>query len=113
MVSLFRIGFAVIVAALLVSSPLAWAGEEDGSRIVITSPKDGAVVDGKSLELTYELTKGHHAHHAHVYLNGAYQKGFKGTFTNLPPGTHEIKVVAATDDHKGLAAEAKVTVTVQ
>jgi len=49
-------------------------------------------------------------HHAHRYLDGQYQKGFKGTFTNLPAGKHEIKVVAATDDHKTLAAESVVII---
>jgi hypothetical protein len=88
-------------------------GEDDGSHIVITSPADGAMVEGESVDLTYELTKGGKAHHAHVYLDGKYQKGFKGTFTNLPAGTHHIKVVAATDDHKGLAAEASVTIEVK
>ncbi len=91
----------------------AQAGEDDGSKITITAPADGATVDGASLELKYELAKGAKAHHAHVFLDGKYQKGFKGTFTNLPAGKHEIKVVAATDEHKTLAAESAVTITVK
>ncbi len=89
------------------------AGEDDGSTVVITAPTDGATVDGALVDLKYELAKGAKAHHAHVYLDGQYQKGFKGTFTNLPSGKHDIKVVAATDDHKGLAAEASITITVK
>lgn len=33
----------------------------------------------------------------------------EGPFTSRPVGTHEIQVVAATDDHKTLAAESVVT----
>jgi hypothetical protein len=89
------------------------AGEDDGSKISIVAPANGATVDGASVELKYELAKGAKAHHAHVYLDGQYQKGFKGTFTNLPAGKHEIKVVAATDEHKTLAAESAVTIEVK
>jgi hypothetical protein len=85
---------------------------DDGSHIQITAPKNGETV-GSSFELKYELHAGSQAHHAHVYLDGQYQKGFKGTFTNVPPGSHEIKVVAANKDHKTLPASATVTVTVK
>ena len=106
--------FRVICFLGAISVPLSvQAGEDDGSKIVITAPADGSTVDGGSVELKYELAKGAKAHHAHVYLDGQYQKGFKGMFTNLPAGTHEIKVIAATDDHKGLAAESVVTIQVK
>ncbi len=118
--NLSRLGLGTALGFYVLIAPLAWStaqAEEprgdDGSKIVITSPTEGAVVNGESLDLKYELTKGGKAHHAHVYLDGQYQKGFKGTFTNLPAGKHEIKVVAATDDHKGLAAEAAVTIEVK
>ncbi|MBX3238039.1 MAG: hypothetical protein KF814_17980 [Nitrospiraceae bacterium] len=114
------LGHRIVLIVCLALAPLAWStarAEEprgdDGSKIVITSPAEGAVVNGESVDLKYELTKGGKAHHAHVYLDGQYQKGFKGTFTNLPAGRHEIKVVAATDDHKGLAAESAVTIEVK
>ena len=87
-----------------------------GARLTIAVdvvPENGAVVKGDMLELKYELAKGQHATHAHVYLDGQYQKGFSGTFKGLAPGKHEIKVVAANHDHKALAAEAVVTVDVQ
>ncbi|MDF0643738.1 MAG: hypothetical protein P0111_06875 [Nitrospira sp.] len=107
---------AIVLGGVLAVSGVAsavFAGDEDGSKVTITAPADGATVDGASLDLKYELAKGVKAHHAHVYLDGQYQKGFKGTFTNLPPGKHEIKVVAATDDHKMLAAESVVTIEVK
>ena len=105
----------ILVGCLTLTAPLsgAVAGEEDGSKVTITAPANGATVEGSSVEIKYELVKGAKAHHAHVYLDGQYQKGFKGTFTNLPVGKHEIKVVAATDDHKTLAAESVVTVEVK
>lgn len=105
------LGVGLVIMAVAPFTVLA--GEDDGSKIMITMPADGATVDGASVELKYELAKGAKAHHAHVYLDGQYQKGFKGTFTNLPAGKHDIKVVAATDDHKGLAAEAAITITVK
>ncbi len=103
---------AVLVGAAVASVPAVFAEEGHGS-IVITSPQEGAVVDGKQLELKYEQTKGGQAHHAHVYLDGVYQKGFKGIFAEIPPGKHEIKVVAATDEHKALSTEAVVHIEVK
>ena len=57
--------------------PAAKPPVEDGSKIMITSPKDGEEVDD-SFELKYELTKGSQATHVHVYVDGQYQKGFSG-----------------------------------
>jgi hypothetical protein len=88
------------------------AAEDDGSRITITSPKDGEVV-GDTFELNYELVKGSKAAHAHVYLDGKYQKGFDGTFKGVPKGKHEIKVAAATEKHDVLAASQAITVEVK
>ena len=105
-------GLLAMTVAMGMGAPV-WAGEEDGSQIKIVSPENGAVVKGDMLELKYELAKGQHATHAHVYLDGQYQKGFSGTFKGLTPGKHEIKVAAANHDHKTLAAEAAVTIDVQ
>lgn len=86
--------------------------KDDGSHIAITAPKDGDTV-GQTFDLKYDLHAGSAAHHAHVYLDGQYQKGFKGTFTNVAPGKHEIKVQAANHDHKLLPAAAVVQVEVK
>ena len=102
-----------VMAVMMAAGVPAWAGEEDGSQIKIVIQENGAVVKGDQLELKYELAKGEHATHAHVYLDGQYQKGFSGTFKGLTPGKHEIKVVAANHDHKVLAAEAAVSIDVQ
>ena len=107
-------GFCAIlftVGVMLSAGPL-FAETDDGSHIKITSPKDGATV-GETVELTYELTKGSKAAHAHVYLDGEPQKKFPGTFKGLSKGKHAIKVQAATHDHDHLAATDTITVEVQ
>jgi len=85
---------------------------EDGSTIMIVAPQDGDVV-GETFDLKYELTKGSQAGHAHVYLDGQYQKGFGGTFKGVAPGKHQITVIGATKDHKPVAATQTVTVEVK
>lgn len=111
MKGLMRAGSAFVFGVVMAMSSVALASED--GQITITSPQEGAVVDGASFDLKFEQTKQGKANHAHVFLDGQYQKGFKGTFTNVPAGKHEIKVVAATDDHKSLATEAIVHVEVK
>lgn len=104
--------------ALIVFSALgggafpALAVEDDGSKITITGPKNGDTV-GETFPLTYDLDKGSKAAHAHVYLDGKYQKGFDGTFKDVSKGQHEITVTAATHDHKLLAATQTISVEVK
>ena len=114
MLKLFICGLIAMIALLGVQGGIspALAAEDDGSTITITSPKDGDMV-GETFELKYELVKGSKAAHAHVYLDGKYQKGFDGTFTGVPKGKHEIKVAAATGKHDVLAASQSITVEVQ
>lgn len=112
-----RIGFMGLGIALvgcLSGAPVFAADQpiEDGSKIMITSPKDGEKV-GDSFELKYELTKGSQAAHAHVYLDNQYQKGFPGAFKGLSKGKHQITVTGATKDHALLAATQTITVEVQ
>lgn len=84
----------------------------DGSAITITSPQNGHTV-GSSFDLTYALRKGVKADHAHVYFDGKYQKGFKGTFTNVSSGRHTITVKVATHDHDMLNISDSVDVIVK
>lgn len=112
-----RIGFMGLGIALvgaLSGAPVfaADASIEDGSKIMITSPKDGDKVSD-SFELKYELTKGSQAAHAHVYLDDQYQKGFPGSFKGLAKGTHQVTVTGATKDHGLVAATQTITVEVQ
>src|SRR2546421_11260185 len=101
--NLFMFGLIAMIALLGVQGGIspALTGEDDGSQITITAPKDGDAV-GDTFELMYELVKGSKAAHAHVYLDGKYQKGFDGMFRDVPKGKHEIKVTAATAKHDGL-----------
>jgi len=102
------LGGAPVFAADKPAKPLI----EDGSKVMITSPKDGDEVDD-SFELKYELTKGSQAVHAHVFVDNEYQKGFQGTFKGLSKGTHQITVTGATKDHALVAASQTITVEVQ
>ncbi len=89
-----------------------WAAIDDGSQVTIVSPENGAVVSS-DVEVKYELTKGDKATHVHCFVDGEYQKGWKGTVKGMSKGSHEIKVVAADEDHHTLAAESAVTVEVE
>ena len=116
-----RIGFMVlgIVLASCLSGAPVFAEDkpakppiEDGSKVMITSPKDGDKVSD-SFELKYELTKGSQAAHAHVFVDNQYQKGFTGAFKGLAKGTHQITVTGATKDHALVAASQTITIEVQ
>ena len=112
-----RIGFMGLGIALvgcLTGAPVFPADKpiEDGSKIMITSPKDGDKVSD-SFDLKYELTKGSQAAHAHVFLDDQYQKGFSGAFKGVSRGTHQITVKGATKDHALVTATHSITVDVQ
>ena len=85
---------------------------EDGSKIMITSPKNGDKVND-NFDLKYELTKGSQAAHAHVFVDNQYQKGFTGSFKGLAKGMHQITVTGATKDHALVAASQTITIDVQ
>lgn len=111
----FRV-LCVSIFAALVAPAIGMSADEalkdDGTHIQITAPKDGESV-GQTFDLKYDLHAGSQAHHAHVYLDGQYQKGFTGTFMSVAPGKHEIKVQAANKDHKLLPAASIVHVEVK
>ena len=113
-----RIGFMGLGIALvgcLSGAPVFAADKppiEDGSKIMITSPKDREKVSD-SFELKYELTKGSQAAHVHAYVDDQYQKGFKGELKGLSKGTHKITVKGATKDHDLVTAADTITVDVQ
>ena len=112
-----RIGFmglGIMLAGCLSGAPVFAADQpiEDGSKIMITSPKDGDKVSD-SFELKYELTKGSQAAHVHAYVDDQYQKGFKGELKGLSKGTHKITVKGATKDHDLVTATSTITVDVQ
>jgi len=116
-----RIGFmglGMALAGCLVGAP-AFAGDkpakpavEDGSKVMITSPKDGDKVSD-TFDLRYELTKGSQATHVHAFVDDQYQKGFSGTLKGLSKGTHKVTVTGATKDHDPVMATHSVTVDVE
>ena len=113
-----RIGFMGLGIALvgcLSGAPVFAADKppiEDGSKIMITSPKDRDKVSD-SFDLKYELTKGSQATHVHAYVDDQYQKGFSGELKGLSKGDHRITVKGATKDHDLVSATQTITVDVQ
>jgi len=116
-----RIGFmglGIALAGCLTGAPVfagdkpAKAPVEDGSKVMITSPKDGDKVSD-TFEVKYDLTKGSQATHVHAYVDGEYQKGFSGEIKSLSKGTHKVTVTGATKDHDPVMATHSVTVDVQ
>lgn len=108
------LGLGIALVAAISGAPVFAADKpiDDGSKIVITSPKDGDKVSDP-FELKYELTKGSQAAHAHVYLDDQYQKGFGGTFKGVPKGKHKVTVTGATKDHALVTATQTINVEVQ
>jgi Bacterial Ig domain len=111
-------GLGLALAGYLSGAPV-FAAEQpqrpaavDGSKIMITSPKDGDKVSD-TFALKYELTKGSQVTHVHVYVDDEYQKGFSGALKGLSKGTHQITVKAATKDHDLAPAMHTITVEVQ
>lgn len=102
--------------ALTIGATLAlstWCVAEDKATINILSPRDGETV-ADTFDIKYEILNAPEGNHAHVYLDGTYQKGFKGTFTRVPKGEHTVTVKIADHDHKdaGTATDSiNVTVT--
>jgi hypothetical protein len=99
------------LALCILMSSVAWAND-DGSILKITSPENGQIV-GPSVEIKYELTKGTQGDHVHAYVDGEYQKGFKGTLYDLERGNREIVLKVANSDHDVLATSAKIQVEVK
>ena len=115
MKSIGFMGLGMALVGALSGAPVFAADKpiDDGSKIVITSPKDGDKVSD-SFELKYDLTKGSQAAHAHVYLDDQYQKGFSGgTLKGVSKGKHKVTVTGATKDHALLTATQTINVEVQ
>jgi hypothetical protein len=116
-----RIGFmglGIALAGCLSVAPVfagdkpAKAPVEDGSKVMIMSPKDGDKVSD-TFEVKYELTKGSQGTHVHAYVDDQYQKGFAGMLKGLSKGTHKVTVTGATKDHDPVMATHSITVDVQ
>ena len=55
----------------LLLSGVAIAGDTNESIVTIASPQNGDMV-GSPVDLKYELKKGTHGNHVHVYVDGHY-----------------------------------------
>ena len=100
--------------ALTLGATLAmhsWSAAESSTTISILSPRNGEKVS-ETFDIKYEILNAPAGNHAHVYLDGAYQKGFKGTFTSVAKGEHTITVKIADHDHKD-AGTATDSITVK
>lgn len=80
--------------------------EDDGTIIRIIFPTEGAVIAGNDLDLKYKFFKGELADHVLFYLDGQLITGPLQAIMGLSSGSHQIKLVAATADHRLLKATA-------
>lgn len=106
--------FTFLCSIVVLFSPAlaSTVSTQQAPTITITTPHTGETVT-PTFDLTYAIVGAPHGSHAHVYLDGSYQKGFKGTFTDVPKGDHEITVKIAGHDHKDQGTSSDtVTVTV-
>ncbi|MDC8446797.1 MAG: hypothetical protein LV473_00410 [Nitrospira sp.] len=112
---MIRVGLMFMLVGLLSlgTGVTGWTADDQGGRLTIVSPTQGAVIKGDSVQVRYKLTNGTEATHIHCYVDGEYQKGFKGVVKGLTRGPHEIKLVAASHDHDALGVEAAVTIEVE
>lgn len=106
----------VMLLILFTLAASGWAGQQldvhDGSAITITAPQNGETV-GSSFDLMYSFRKGMMADHVHVFMDGTYQKGFKGQFKDVSLGRHSITVKVATHDHDMVTVSDTIDVVVK
>lgn len=107
----FKLG-SLFVLAFFCMSCMGNAAVNDGSTLKIVSPMNGDTV-GESVEIKYVLEKGMQGDHVHAYVDGNYQKGFKGTLKGLSEGQHEITLKVANADHDVLATSDTITIMVK
>jgi hypothetical protein len=105
---------ALILTSL--AAPLAVAAE---SKIDISSPVDGAKLDGKAQnKLNYNITLGGDGDHIHVYVDGKQADvlhKMKGSYTleSMAQGNHEICIKIVNKNHTPVGVDRCVKVTVQ
>lgn len=100
------------VSLLLVAAPGA-LGQQASLKII--SPTEGDVV-ASDITLKWELKKAGNVDHVHLYLDGSNEGpryGSSAELKRLSPGSHTIRVIAATKSHQEIGPEATVNVTVK
>jgi hypothetical protein len=91
-----------------------WA-QSTGS-VVITSPADGATVQGMITELDLTVEKGTRGDSVHLYVDGRFEaivKGDRYQLKGLPSGLHRVDAKLATRTHEELGPSASVSFTVE
>jgi hypothetical protein len=84
--------------------------------VVITSPADGATVQGMIIELDLTVGKGIRGDFVHLYVDGRFEaivKGDRYQLKGLPAGKHRIDAKLATRNHEELGPSASITFTVE
>ena len=105
-----------VLAAVWSAWSWVWASmgglDRWAARVRIMSPVQGAKCKGE-VEVQYDLAKGSHATHVHCFVDGSTSEDFRGSSRGSPGEPDEIKVVAASHDHRATAAGARVTIEVE
>lgn len=102
----------VYLSFAIVSS--VWA-QADGN-VVITSPADGATVQGMIIDLDLTVDKGTRGDFVHLYVDGNFEaivKGDRYQLKGLPAGPHRIDAKLATRKHEEPGPSASVYFTVE
>ena len=86
----------LMLFAVFPAQPIALA-ESRGPLITILAPKDGETVK-PTFDLFYQLRAGLSEDSVDIFLDGLYQRHIKHTFSDVPPGRHEIRVKVSTHE---------------
>lgn len=111
------ISLFIVFSLLIINNIVSAAG--DGS-ITIESPKKDEAVKGPDVTVKFKQVIEGNADHSHLFVDGNYVEPVKAedikkgelVVKGLKKGAHEIKLVAASKDHKMLKVEGSVKVKV-
>ena len=87
----------VMMLGILLTPAMSHSTNDKALSIKIVSPQNGQTVS-QTFEVDYEFKNKGKADQIDVFLDGIYQKAFKGSLQNVPPGKHEILIKATTDE---------------
>jgi hypothetical protein len=105
------------LASLTVFPMYAHSDSMGSGSIQITSPKDGAVIDGKARnEVVFDVQHSANGNHLHFYVddgNPTIVREWKGSFTlpSLSSGKHEICIKEAMVNHVLTGLQKCISVT--
>ena len=109
-----RITLTGVCVSLLLAVAVPMALGQQAS-VKILSPKEG-VAGPNNITLKWEFKKAGNADHVHLYLdesNQGPQYGSSAELKGLSPGSHKIRIIAATKSHQEIGPEATVSVTLK